>query len=154
MKSAYYVIGIPLGIYLAFKDIGFPDSIPDQTAVNSLGNRLTTMLSLSSTSSALPSLHLQPIFSGSMVASQSMATMVDDPTYPSLPEATTGLRGLWIGLTVALVYCSIVGTILCLMTNWEHEVEKVGARVRAEERRGHHGNQSENDSDGATFVES
>ncbi|KAE9395984.1 mate-domain-containing protein [Gymnopus androsaceus JB14] len=153
--SAYYVVGIPLGIYLAFKDIGFPDSTPDQSVVHSLGNRLTTMLSPSSPSSALPSLHFQPILSGSIVASQSMATMVDDPIYPSLPEATAGLRGLWIGLTVALVYCSLVGTILCFMTNWEREVEKVRARVRAEERRGHpDGNQSEDDSDGATFVES
>ncbi|KAE9395988.1 mate-domain-containing protein [Gymnopus androsaceus JB14] len=152
--SAYYVIGLPFGIYLAFKDIGFPHSIPDHPVVHSLGNRLTTILSPSSPLSALPSLHFQPIFSGSKVASQAMATMVDDPIYPSLPEATAGLRGLWIGITVSLVYCSIVGTILCLMTDWEHEVEKVRARVRAEERWGRRNNQSEDASDGGTFVES
>ncbi|KAE9395987.1 mate-domain-containing protein [Gymnopus androsaceus JB14] len=72
--SAYYVVGLPFGIYLAFKDIGFPHSLPDHPVVHSLGNRLTTILSPSSLSSALPSLHFQPIFSGSMVASQAIAT--------------------------------------------------------------------------------
>ncbi|KAJ4475593.1 mate-domain-containing protein [Lentinula aciculospora] len=75
--SAYYVLGVPLGVYLAFKDI-----------------------------------------------------------------ATAGLRGLWIGLTVSLVYCAVLGTILCVTTDWEHEVEKVIARVRAEERRDHQGNRA------------
>ncbi|KAJ3984107.1 mate-domain-containing protein [Lentinula detonsa] len=59
---------------------------------------------------------------------------VNDPVYPSLSEATAGLRGLWTGLTVSLVYCAVLGTILCLATNWEHEVNKVKARVRAEDR--------------------
>ncbi|KAJ3738593.1 mate-domain-containing protein, partial [Lentinula detonsa] len=82
--SAYYVLGVPLGIYLAFKDIKLN---------------------------------------------------VNDPVYPSLSEATAGLRGLWTGLTVSLVlYCAVLGTILCLATNWEHEVAKVKARVRAEDR--------------------
>lgn len=75
--------------------------------------------------------------------------IVDDPTFPSLPEATAGLRGLWIGLTVSLIYCSVFGSILCLMTDWEHEVEKVRARVRAEERRD---DQNEDVNDEATFV--
>ncbi|KAJ3740467.1 mate-domain-containing protein [Lentinula detonsa] len=79
--SAYYILGVPLGIYLAFKDIN-----------------------------------------------------LNDPVYPSLSEATAGLRGLWTGLTVSLVYCAVLGTILCLATNWEHEVNKVKARVRAEDR--------------------
>ncbi|KAJ3770568.1 multidrug Oligosaccharidyl-lipid polysaccharide flippase [Lentinula raphanica] len=63
-----------------------------------------------------------------------------DPMYPSLPEATAGLRGLWIGLTVSLVYCAVIGTALCLATDWKHEVDKVQARVQVEDRR----NQQEN----------
>lgn len=39
------------------------------------------------------------------------------------------------------------------MTDWEHEVERVRARVRAEERRGLRDDQSEDINDGATFVE-
>ncbi|KAF9059682.1 mate-domain-containing protein [Rhodocollybia butyracea] len=85
--SAYYVFGIPLGFYLAFKD------------------------------------------------------------------ATVALRGLWVGLTASLVYCSVFGTVLCLLTDWQHEVEKVRARVEAEERHDHRENPSENASDEATFVE-
>ncbi|KAJ3975025.1 mate-domain-containing protein [Lentinula raphanica] len=65
-----------------------------------------------------------------------------DPMYPSLPEATAGLRGLWFGLTVSLVYCAVIGTALCLATDWKHEVDKMQARVQAEDRR----NQQENGS--------
>jgi len=124
--SAYYVIGIPLGLYLAFKDVGFPDSLPDYLVINPPINQLAVMLSPSSSASsfALSSHNFES------------PTIVDDPTFPSLPEATAGLRGLWIGLTVSLVYCSIFGSILCLMTDWEHEVERVRARVRAEEGHG------------------
>ncbi|KAJ3892408.1 MOP flippase [Lentinula edodes] len=86
--SAYYVLGVPLGVYLAFKDI-----------------------------------------------------------------ATAGLRGLWTGLTVSLVYCAVLGTILCLMTDWEHEVDKVRARMRAEERRDHRENAGSNASDETTFTD-
>ncbi|KAJ3840220.1 multidrug Oligosaccharidyl-lipid polysaccharide flippase [Lentinula raphanica] len=68
--------------------------------------------------------------------------IVEDPMYPSLPEATAGLRGLWIGLTVSLVYCAVIGTALCLATDWKHELDKVQARVQAEDRR----NQQENGS--------
>ncbi|KAJ3911849.1 hypothetical protein F5877DRAFT_54838, partial [Lentinula edodes] len=35
------------------------------------------------------------------------------------PQSTALLRGLWIGLIVSLVYCAVLGTILCLMTDWE-----------------------------------
>lgn len=40
-----------------------------------------------------------------------------------------GLHGLWIGLTVALIYRSVVGMILCIKTNWEYEVVKGLRRV-------------------------
>ncbi|KAH7096099.1 MATE efflux family protein [Auriculariales sp. MPI-PUGE-AT-0066] len=59
--SAYYLFGIPLGIYLAFK-------------------------------------------------------------------AGHGLMGLWEGLTLALVYASVVGLLLVLQTDWHREVRKVQDR--------------------------
>ncbi|KAF4618730.1 hypothetical protein D9613_010162 [Agrocybe pediades] len=65
--SAYYMLGIPLGLYLAFKQ------------------------------------HMN-------------------------------LHGLWLGLTVSLVYCAFAGTYVSLRTNWDLEVEKVAERVKAEER--------------------
>ncbi|RXW17121.1 hypothetical protein EST38_g8726 [Candolleomyces aberdarensis] len=45
-----------------------------------------------------------------------------------------GLHGLWIGLTVSLVYCSFIGTYLCFKTDWHHEVEKVRLRLENEDR--------------------
>ncbi|KAF5364814.1 hypothetical protein D9758_009308 [Tetrapyrgos nigripes] len=45
------------------------------------------------------------------------------------------LTGLWLGLTVALVICAVVGTILCIWTpNWEEEVEKVMERLEGDKR--------------------
>jgi len=41
-----------------------------------------------------------------------------------------GLAGLWIGLTVSLVYVATVGVIVCLRTDWDREVKKVEARLR------------------------
>ncbi|KAJ7636892.1 MATE efflux family protein [Roridomyces roridus] len=50
-----------------------------------------------------------------------------------------GLHGLWIGLTVSLVYCAVIGTWICVRTDWEREVRKVQARLdgeREEQRKG------------------
>ncbi|KAI1798396.1 MATE efflux family protein [Ganoderma leucocontextum] len=44
------------------------------------------------------------------------------------------LDGLWIGLTVSLVYCAAVGVWLCLNTDWEREVEKVRIRLEADRK--------------------
>ncbi|KAF5336420.1 hypothetical protein D9611_006482 [Ephemerocybe angulata] len=48
-----------------------------------------------------------------------------------------GLHGLWYGLTVSLIYCSVIGTWLCLKTDWDHEVDKVQARLAKEDRQRH-----------------
>lgn len=45
-----------------------------------------------------------------------------------------GLHGLWYGLTLSLVYCSVMGTIVCLRTNWEREVIKVAERLKKEDK--------------------
>jgi multidrug resistance protein, MATE family len=42
------------------------------------------------------------------------------------------LMGLWIGLTVALVYSTVVGLWLCLKTDWDKEVRKVVERMEKE----------------------
>ncbi|KXN88103.1 hypothetical protein AN958_07562 [Leucoagaricus sp. SymC.cos] len=44
-----------------------------------------------------------------------------------------GLHGLWMGLTISLVYCAVLGTWLALKTDWQHQVDKVEKRL-AEER--------------------
>ncbi|KAF5338149.1 hypothetical protein D9611_014564 [Ephemerocybe angulata] len=48
-----------------------------------------------------------------------------------------GLKGLWYGLTVSLIYCSVVASYLCLTTDWDREVEKVAVRLKEEERLRH-----------------
>ncbi|KAF6749045.1 mate-domain-containing protein [Ephemerocybe angulata] len=48
-----------------------------------------------------------------------------------------GLKGLWYGLTVSLIYCSVVASYLCLTTDWDLEVEKVAVRLKEEERLRH-----------------
>lgn len=45
-----------------------------------------------------------------------------------------GLDGLWIGLTVSLVYGSVIATVLCVRTDWHHEVNKVMKRVAEEDK--------------------
>ncbi|KAL5520375.1 hypothetical protein ACEPAG_9599 [Sanghuangporus baumii] len=47
-----------------------------------------------------------------------------------------GLKGLWIGLMVALFYCSVLGIWLCLRTDWEKEVRKVEMRLEKERMHG------------------
>ncbi|OJT14825.1 hypothetical protein TRAPUB_8619 [Trametes pubescens] len=44
------------------------------------------------------------------------------------------LHGLWIGLTVSLVYCAAVGVWLCFQTDWERQVEKVRIRLAADSK--------------------
>ncbi|PCH45028.1 MATE efflux protein [Wolfiporia cocos MD-104 SS10] len=39
------------------------------------------------------------------------------------------LAGLWIGLTVSLVYCAAIGVWICVRTDWRREVEKVQRRL-------------------------
>lgn len=46
------------------------------------------------------------------------------------------LQGLWIGLTVSLVYCAFFGVWLCLVTDWEREVQKVMDRLAKDKHRG------------------
>jgi len=46
-----------------------------------------------------------------------------------------GLHGLWMGLTFSLIYCALLGTWLCVRTNWEREVQKVQDRLKEEDKR-------------------
>ncbi|KAK7031277.1 ethionine resistance protein [Paramarasmius palmivorus] len=46
-----------------------------------------------------------------------------------------GLKGLWIGLTAALIWCSAVGVVLSIWTpDWNEEVRKVLARLEEGKR--------------------
>ncbi|KAI0318084.1 MATE efflux family protein [Amylostereum chailletii] len=44
-----------------------------------------------------------------------------------------GLHGLWIGLTVSLVYAAVAGIYLTLVTDWNKEVRKVMERLEIED---------------------
>lgn len=47
-----------------------------------------------------------------------------------------GLSGLWIGLTVALIYCAGFGVVMSVWTpDWEEEVRKVTKRVELDQER-------------------
>ncbi|CCL99774.1 uncharacterized protein FIBRA_01796 [Fibroporia radiculosa] len=46
------------------------------------------------------------------------------------------LHGLWIGLTVSLVYCATIGVWICVRTDWNREVEKVKMRLAADQKTG------------------
>lgn len=39
------------------------------------------------------------------------------------------LWGLWMGLTVALVFTSAIGSLIVLWADWDREVEKVMERL-------------------------
>lgn len=43
-----------------------------------------------------------------------------------------GLHGLWLGLTISLIYASAVGTILCLWVDWDRQAQKILERLRVE----------------------
>ncbi|KAI0341507.1 MATE efflux family protein [Trametopsis cervina] len=45
-----------------------------------------------------------------------------------------GLVGLWIGLTLSLVYAAGAGVWICLRTDWEYQVQKVRARIAADQK--------------------
>ncbi|KAG6837457.1 hypothetical protein H0H93_009000 [Arthromyces matolae] len=62
------------------------------------------------------------------------------------------LDGLWIGLTVSLVYCAFFGTLLCLRTDWNREVWKVMKRIQEQEDKREH-SQQENANGHGTDVE-
>lgn len=42
------------------------------------------------------------------------------------------LWGLWIGLTIALVSTSVIGGLIVLQADWDHEVKKVMDRLESE----------------------
>lgn len=45
-----------------------------------------------------------------------------------------GLQGLWLGLTFSLVYSALIGTWICLRTDWAREAAKVARRVEKEDK--------------------
>ncbi|KNZ81176.1 hypothetical protein J132_02373 [Termitomyces sp. J132] len=49
------------------------------------------------------------------------------------------LHGLWAGLILAISYCSVIGTVLCLKTDWPQEVEKVRNRCHGHRERAYTG---------------
>ena len=44
------------------------------------------------------------------------------------------LHGLWVGLTISLVYSAAAGVWISLRTDWEREVEKVRVRLEADRK--------------------
>jgi len=42
------------------------------------------------------------------------------------------LWGLWIGLTIALVFTGVVGGLIALWVDWDYEVKKVMDRLESE----------------------
>lgn len=44
------------------------------------------------------------------------------------------LHGLWVGLTVSLVYAAAAGVWLCMRTDWDHQVAKVRDRLAADQK--------------------
>ncbi|KAJ7591071.1 mate-domain-containing protein [Mycena floridula] len=50
------------------------------------------------------------------------------------PKLQMGLQGLWIGLTISLLYCACFGTWICLRTDWDEEVSKVRGRFAKEQK--------------------
>ena len=44
------------------------------------------------------------------------------------------LVGLWIGLTVSLVYAAGFGVWICLRTDWDYQVQKVRERLAADKK--------------------
>lgn len=44
------------------------------------------------------------------------------------------LHGLWIGLTISLVYSAAAGVLISLRTDWDREVEKVRIRLEADKK--------------------
>jgi multidrug resistance protein, MATE family len=45
-----------------------------------------------------------------------------------------GIYGLWIGLTVSLIYCSFFGTLLSVRTDWNREVWKAAQRLQGKDK--------------------
>ncbi|KAG1729548.1 mate-domain-containing protein [Suillus lakei] len=60
-----------------------------------------------------------------------------------------GLAGLWVGLTLALVYCSAWGTYLCITADWQKEMKKVLDRLAVESK---NTNQVEGNEDHASDI--
>jgi MATE family multidrug resistance protein len=46
-----------------------------------------------------------------------------------------GLHGLWMGLTFSLIYCAVIGTWICIRTDWNREVQKVQNRLKEEDKK-------------------
>jgi len=44
------------------------------------------------------------------------------------------LWGLWMGLTVGLVCTGVIGGLIVLWADWDHEVEKVAERLEGDRK--------------------